>query len=252
MGAILNGGGKMSTRLYRLGGGRGGAITRKRRFAGALAFVAASLAALVAIFNGQVAPFVSIVAESEAKNKIVRMLEGAVVAEVERGGIIYSDLIRLSYKADGSVSSLECDIPNALRVRGRIASALLDGFRDVDEMKVEIPIGNLSGIEALSGRGPCLEIKLLLVHGLRAYIGSDFEEAGINQTVHRVTVCMDVEISVMTPTHTSTVYVQSAYPIAETVIVGDVPDAYTKIDRLTDDITEDEIDDLYDFGAGQS
>ena len=122
-------------------------------------------------------------------------------------------------------------------------------FRNESLMCVSVPIGSVSGIELLSGRGPTLDVNLVLAHGLSAYIGSEFYEAGINQTLHRVTVNIDVEIKLLTPTHTSIVSVQSSYHIAETVIVGEVPDAYTKIDRLTDDVTEEEIDDIYDFGA---
>ena len=233
--------------IYRLK--RAGRRGRCKKRSGGIFVVIFMLIATVAILNRQFFPFVSAVAESEAKNKIVRMLEEAVAEAVEAGKVEYSDLIRLSYKADGGVSSLECRMPQAIKLRAAVAGALLVGFRDESLMYVSVPIGSVSGIELLSGRGPSIDVRLVLAHGLTAYIGSEFYEAGINQTLHRVTVCIDVEIKVLTPTHTSTFSVAGVYPIAETVIVGEVPDAYTKINRLTDDITEDEIDDIYDFGA---
>ena len=213
------------------------------------AVIALMLLSVILILNRQFFPFVSEVAESEAKNKIVGMLEEAVLREMEQGMVGYSDIIRLSYKSDGNVAALECDLPTALVLRARIARDALEKFRDESLMYVSVPLGSVSGIELLSGRGPSIDIRLVLAHGIRVYIGSEFREAGINQTLHRVTVCFDVEISVLTPTHSASFTVNNSYPIAETVIVGDVPDAYTKIDRLTDDITEEEIDDIYDFGA---
>ena len=234
--------------LYRLGGSSRREKGAKRFLRGILVVFFCVLA-IIAIINRQLFPFVSAVAESEARNKIVAMLERAVTDVVDSEGVEYSDLIRLSYKADGSVASLECHLPRAIKLRTAVARELLECFREESLMYVSVPIGSVSGIELLSGRGPSFEVKIVLAHELGAHIGSEFYEAGINQTLHRVTVCINVEIKLLTPTKTTDLPLQCSYPIAETVIVGDVPDAYTKIDRLTDDVTEEEIDDIYDFGA---
>ena len=76
-----------------------------------------------------------------------------------------------------------------------------------------------------------------------------FSAAGINQTRHTVSVKITVSSGVYLPGYSAETTIETHIIIAETVIVGDVPDAFTKIDRLTDDVTEDEIDDIYDFGA---
>lgn len=241
----------MPSGVYRISEGRrrAGSGERFKSLMRMLIFLAFAGAMIAVMLNRQFFPFVSTVAESEARNKIVDILEEAVLEEIEAADLKYSDIIRLSYKSDGSIAGLECELPVALRIRSSVAKKLLVYFTDADRMTVSVPLGSVSGVEWLSGRGPTVDIKLVLAHGLRAYIGSDFKEEGINQTLHRVTVCLDVEVGVLTPTCVTTVRVANAYPIAETVIVGDVPDAYTKINRFTDDITETEIDDIYDFGA---
>ena len=118
-------------------------------------------------------------------------------------------------------------------------------------MTVAIPIASLIGINFFPSR-PTINVNLRLSESINAYFLSNFEEQGINQTRHSILFHLTLEVLVLVPSHTKRITVSREFPFAETVIVGDVPDAYTKISRLTDDITETEIDDIYDFGAANN
>ena len=65
---------------------------------------------------------------------------------------------------------------------------------------------------------------------VNASFASEFTSAGINQTRHRILINTSVYISVMLPTGSAGTEVISEAVIAETVIVGDVPDSYTNIE----------------------
>ncbi|MEG1441994.1 MAG: sporulation protein YunB, partial [Oscillospiraceae bacterium] len=58
------------------------------------------------------------------------------------------------------------------------------------------------------------------------YFHDDFESVGINQTRHRIMVVVKVPISIAAPLKKISSEVVSEVPIAETVIVGDVPNTY--------------------------
>ena len=80
-------------------------------------------------------------------------------------------------------------------------------------------------------------------------IESEFKESGINQTIHRLYLDFYIEVYVSFPLKIEVIPIKLKYLLSETIIVGEVPEQYTKINRFFDDITESEIDDIYDFGG---
>ena len=78
-----------------------------------------------------------------------------------------------------------------------------------------------------------------------------FTERGINQTLFEMYITFEVTVTLSMPLRSVEVPISTRYLLAETVIVGDVPEAFTDINRTFDDITESEIDDINDFGAQQ-
>ena len=118
-----------------------------------------------------------------------------------------------------------------------------------DVLSISLPLGSVIGGDLFAGAGPNLSVGVFVSRGASARIESEFTELAINQSLHRLLFCVEVDMTVMLPTRPKTLRVLLRFPIAETVIVGEVPDAYTEIRRLTDDITESEINDIYDFGA---
>jgi hypothetical protein len=99
------------------------------------------------------------------------------------------------------------------------------------------------------GRGPKLRFNILSNEKFKSSVKTNFVEKGINQTLFELYIVFEVEITVSLPFKSTKIPVASEFLIAETVIVGTVPEAYTDIHRGFDDITESELDDINDFGA---
>lgn len=233
---------------YRLRGGghRGGKGGRAVWFS---LFVAAVLLAVLLLFNGRLYPGIASLAAAEARNAAERRMAGAFAATLAAGGERYEDLVRVTYRADGGVASLSCRMPALNAARNDLFLAVLDGLSAEDAVTVAVPLGNLFGGEAFSGRGPAWEVRVLLAEGASAHMESEFTSAGINQTLHRVLFSVTLHVTLLMPRAPTTETVTATYCVAETVIVGEVPEAFTQISRLTDDITEQEIDDKFDYGA---
>ncbi len=185
---------------------------------------------------------------TEANRRTEEILTAAVYRELNASPALYSDIVSLSYKSDGNVAALRTDTAKLIRMRTELARAVLTDLAKEEDMTVAVPLASLLGINFLSGR-PALRIELRPTRTMNAYFTSSFTECGINQTLHRIDFHITVDILILIPGRPQSVTAMRTLPIAETVIVGAVPDAFTKIDRLTDDITEQEIDDIYDFGA---
>jgi sporulation protein YunB len=90
---------------------------------------------------------------------------------------------------------------------------------------MSVPLGTLTGITYLSGRGPEVKIKLHQIGAVDAQIVSKFESAGINQTKHSLKIEVKVELSAILPGHSTDVTVEDEYLVGETVIVGQIPQA---------------------------
>ncbi len=187
--------------------------------------------------------------EKEAESYFSRRFASTVQSVFGKSGILYSDLIHLTYKTDGTVAALETDYFRCHAVCAEATLSIADILKNPHRLDVSIPMGNLSGIAFLSDTGPDLTVSVHVQSGFTAHLQSSFSEVGINQTRHKILLVVDIKITLLFPGNNRDAAATVKIPIAETVLLGNVPDAFTQIDRLTDDITEDEIEDIYDFGA---
>ncbi len=204
------------------------------------------LISAVLIYNLQIVPTLLVMTKAQATTTVTRYLHTAVRQAAARAK---KDLIHLSYDNSGKVVSLETDSAAIALLSADTVEAVTDNLATHTPLLVSFPIGNLSGGALLTGRGPSITVPIVVSPGVTCEIENSFTESGINQTLHRIVAEIEVEIVALLPFSPQRIPVEAEYCLAETVIVGTVPDAYTKIHRLTEDISESEIDDIYDFGA---
>lgn len=200
------------------------------------------------IYNLQIIPVLIPLAKAQCVTELTARINSIIRNCMHTDGDGYSDFVRLTYGDDGFVASLETNTPRIAELTGDVVTAAIDRLAR-ERMTVRIPLGNLSGGAFFTGKGPDIKVKLAVSQKITCNIRNEFYESGINQTLHRVIACVETEVYALIPTATQKFTVKVEYCIAETIIIGKVPDAYTKINRLTDDIAENEIDDIYDFGA---
>lgn len=204
--------------------------------------------AVLLILNLQIFPKLSSLAHIAATNRINSIIQEAVSEYLANSTAEHDELVSITYDCDGNVTSLQSRTKNLNSVRNSLAKYILDRLSDEDIMKVKIPLGSIIGGSFLSGKGPGITVRLASAQKYGASLVSSFEEMGINQTRHIISMDFSVTMLMLLPGRNFSVSVDDTYQLCETVIVGKVPDTYTKIHRLTDDISEEIIDDIYDFG----
>lgn len=198
------------------------------------------------IYNLQILPALLTLTKAQATTDVTRQLHAAV-RQVAAGAS--NNLVRLSRGSDGRIVSLETDSATIASLSAKTVESVIDTLSHSGPLSVSFPIGNLSGGALLTGRGPKITVPIVVSPAVTCEVENEFAESGINQTLHRVVAEIEVEIVALLPFSPQKIPVEAEYCLAETVIVGNVPDAYTKINRLTDEIAENEIDDIYDFGG---
>ena len=93
-------------------------------------------------------------------------------------------------------------------------------------MYIAIPLGSLVFPEFFSGKGPLIPVHILSIRNSDAVFSSAFSHAGINQTMHTLTMEVSVDVAVLVLAETSSFTVTSEVVVAETVIVGEVPNTF--------------------------
>ncbi len=210
------------------------------------------LIALALIFSGVLfiidlsfRPVVETVNKYQCHEAVSRIINNAVLSELERGGVEYAKLVNLSTNNDGEVISVESNVMNINRLKTEIAERIEREIERLSSINIEIPIGTLLGIQLLHGKGFNVGMTVKPFGYTTTSIISEFSEAGINQTLHRIVIEIDTNVDAVIPGISTRVPVSTSIIAAETVIVGRVPDAYTHV--ITE--SEDLAGEINDFGA---
>lgn len=203
--------------------------TRFGRFCRVLLFtiIVAAAACVAALFA--IVPVVAKTAAYQGRLYAARVIDDAVLAELSATGNVYSSLITITRGSDGSVESIESDIVKIGKLKSRIGLRLENALDNIDRYTVNVHAGTLLGMPNFYGRGFMLPVRIIPRGYPETHIISEFSDAGVNQTIHKIilTVAVDmntVATGIETPTKTETEYI-----IAETVIVGKIPNSYTHI-----------------------
>lgn len=150
----------------------------------------------------------------------------AIYDVLNEENISYDDLVNVSYNSDGSVSSITLQtirLNLIARKFYQVAQVYLD---NMGKEGVDVALGTLTGIPLFSGIGPKINLKLVSIGAMTSEFESSFKSAGINQTNHAVYIHLYASVSMILPAYTATIDSVTEMLIAESVIVGKVPEVY--------------------------
>ena len=156
------------------------------------------------------------------------------VKEVTAQGITYEELIDAQTDAQGRISMLRANTMRMNELAARTALLAEEELNSAENQFVEIPLGAALGVRFLSGFGPRLEVQILPVGAVHTSFDTEFEPAGINQTRHKIFLNLRATVSLIVPTGSQLVEVTSTVPIAESIIVGEVPDSFVDVNNEED------------------
>ena len=156
------------------------------------------------------------------------------VKEVTAQGVTYEELIDAQTDAQGRISMLRANTMRMNELAAQTALLAEEELNSVENQFVEIPLGAALGVRFLSGFGPRLEVQILPVGAVHTSFDTEFETAGINQTRHKIFLNLRATVSLIVPTGSQLVEVTSTVPIAESIIVGEVPESFVDVNNEED------------------
>ena len=196
--------------------------------------VLALLAATVSLL-WHLKPVMTSMATARVSNLVNRIVSAAVNEAVENGSIDYQNFVIFEKDETGHITALRSNVAEVNRMQGQITDEILHRLSEVATSELEIPLGTLTGSALLAGRGPSLFVRMQAVGSASAAFRNQFTAAGINQTRHQIFLDVDVYMSILLPGMKTSTKVSNEIAVAETVIVGGVPDTYTYFSTTPDE-----------------
>lgn len=146
----------------------------------------------------------------------------------------YSDFVIIHKDDTGKILMLESNMKNINIAISDIAGRIQANINGTQEEKVNLNLGSFTGINLLSGSGIKIPIKVNTVGNVKTDVRSEFKSQGINQTLHRLYLQIETEISVLTPFNTINETISNQFILAENIIVGEIPETYYNLEGLTE------------------
>lgn len=202
-------------------------ILRKRRERPCLrrkiAAVLAVILLLLMILYIRWQPVVSVYAQSSAEWTAKEVVNGAVAAVLEEKSALCRTLVQVHYTADDRLSGILMDTAAVNTVQAAVTAAIMERMDSMNSLRVDIPLGTLLGWDWISGWGPGVPFLMGVDAGVVSEVNSAWETVGINQSAYRVLIHVRVSLTVINPGGRSSGVVDMDFPVAETVIMGEVP-----------------------------
>ena len=165
-------------------------------------------------------------AKTQVMNTTSDLTNDAISKQIAEGTIAYDRIIYFEKDLDGRITALKTNMSEVNRLKTDILRIINDDIMELDTSALGIPLGSLFLPEILSGRGPAIPVTILSIRNSDASFVSHFSQAGINQTLHQLTMEVTVDVAVLVLGETTSFTMSSEVVVAETVIVGEVPTTY--------------------------
>lgn len=181
---------------------------------------------LLGLFRNKYRPIVRMLAETQVKNVTSDLANDAISDQIANGRIHYDRIVYFEKDLDGRITALKTNMSEINRLKTDILQRINDEILALDTSDIGVAIGNLFLPEIFSGKGPAIPVHILSIRNSDASFRSQFTQAGINQTLHQLVMEIRVDAAILVLGQSGSFSVESEVVVAETVIVGDVPNTF--------------------------
>lgn len=208
---------------------------RRRRLLRRALLLLLLLLALFLLIDRNFRPLVFSLAEARSAAMASQVLSGAL-AEATQDGVTYEDLMNVKMDQSGQVALLSANTMAMNRLATRAGDAALRRLNNMSSERVTVPLGAVLGTTLFSGSGPGVPVSIVPIGSIFTDFATEFEACGINQTRHKVYLQVTANIRIVIPTGAKTTQVSANMLVAESIIVGRVPEGFVGYD-----LTEEEL-----------
>ncbi|MCR1949525.1 MULTISPECIES: sporulation protein YunB [unclassified Clostridium] len=181
-------------------------------------------------FDKNILPAVLTIGEEQLKREATEIINETAL-DIYSNQFDYSDMIITEKDNDGNITMLRADTVKLNYLSSRLILAANDKFGKLQEMGLEVPLGYMTKNLVFYNLGPKMNIKMTQIGNITSSYESVFESAGINQTRHKIYLNVDMKMKIVVPLNSKDVEVACQIPIAETIIVGKIPNTAIELNK---------------------
>jgi sporulation protein YunB len=174
-------------------------------------------------------PTILAIADVQAVQVATQAANQAVLDTLTAEHVEYSDLVDIKRNPAGQVELLQANTVRISEISAEVTLAVQKSLETIGAQPLEIPLGQILGIQFLAARGPLLPMYLIPVGTVLTNVSDKFVDAGVNQTKHTIYLELSTNVRVVVPLFENTVHVATTMPLAESIIVGTVPSVYVNL-----------------------
>lgn len=168
-------------------------------------------------------------AMSDAIDMVTLAVNEAVQDIMSEEDYAYDYFVRLEKDSEGNICALGTNVSRINSISAEILSRVV-GAAENGRLDLRVPVGNLLGSNLLLGKGPEVPVEIITLTSSYIDIENELLSTGINQAKHKIVLKIDVDIDILVPWDVITTTVETRVLIAETVIVGSVPETYIAVE----------------------
>ena len=197
-----------------------------RRIIGLSVLLIAAAIVLFLLFRGKYMHVITTLAQTQVKNATSDLINDVIDRQISNGTIQYDRMVYFEKDLEGRITALKTNMSEVNRLKTDLLNLINDEILAMDSDHLGIPLGSLFVPEFFGGKGPAIPVQILTIRNSEADFFSEFSQAGINQTLQKLNMQVSVDVAVLVLGKVDSFTISSHVVIAETVIVGQVPDMF--------------------------
>lgn len=198
---------------------------KRRRFFRCILLAALALLVMFLLVDRNFKPLVFSLAEARSAAMASQVLSGALAEAIE-DGVAYDDLMTVRMDERGQVALLMANTMRMNQLADKAGQAALRRLNNMSSERVSVPLGAALGMTLFAGSGPGVPVSIVPIGSIATDFATEFEACGINQTRHKVYLKVTASIRIVIPTGAKTTQVSANMLVAESIIVGSVPEGF--------------------------
>ncbi|HHV45445.1 MAG TPA: sporulation protein YunB [Tissierellia bacterium] len=199
---------------------------RRRKF---LLWIIALLMFILYIYkyiDKNVRPSIIAISEVRAKQVTIQAINDTIKNKI-KNDIEYTDLINVKYDNEGKVTLMQANTILMNIIAADVALDIQEELKEISDSVIKVPLNNVFNIQIV--KLPSIRIRIIPQGAVAVDFATEFESTGINQTRHRIYIIVNTDIKMIFPLVSENIRVTTNIPIAETIIVGEVPDQFVEV-----------------------
>lgn len=174
-------------------------------------------------------PTIFRIAEFQATQIATEAINRAIQQKIRDNNLQYQDFVQVHKDSQGHIVLIQANTVNANQLAADITLATQNTLQKLTRQTISIPLGQLTGTYILAARGPKIKVTIIPIGMILVDVADKFEQRGINQTHHYIYLDFQTKVRIAIPTMEKDAQIATKVPLAESVIVGEVPSTFVNI-----------------------